>query len=163
MQKENKIKNLIFILLMISTLSFGDVFSQGQKHVGFSVGAGSGYGDDYIILGLSANYFAIDNLAVGLEYRGWLGSSPTIHEVSVPVTYYAPLHPKYVPYLGGFYRHIFIESEKDKNIYGFRGGISMRLNQTTYSSIGWVQEYYNDSRGRSTSNAYPEITVGMSF
>ena len=157
------LKSLSLVVPLMLTPLFGDVFSQGQKHMGVTFGGGSGYGDDYMILGLNANYFVIDNLAVGAEYRGWFGGSPTIHELSVPFTYYAPVHPKFSPYAGGFFRRTFIESEDDRDVYGFRGGVSMRLSPTTYTSVGWIQEYYDDYRGRSTSNGYPEVSVGMSF
>ena len=43
-------------------------------------------------------------------------------------------------YAGGFFRRTFIESEDDRDVYGFRGGISMRLSPTTYTSVGWIQE-----------------------
>jgi hypothetical protein len=151
------------VAVLVLTPLLADVFSQGQKHVGITFGAGTGYGDDYTIFGINANYFVIDNLAVGLEYHGWFGGSPMVHEVSVPLTYYAPIHPKYNPYLGGFYRKTFIESEDDRDSYGFRGGLSVRMGETSYSSIGWVQEYYEDRYGESHSSGYPEVTVGVSF
>ncbi len=156
-------KSLPLVSLLMVTPLFGDVFTQGQKHIGMTFGSGSGYGDDYMILGINTNYFVMDNVAIGAEYRGWFGGSPAIHELSIPFVYYAPLHPKYSPYAGGFFRRTFIESEEDRDVYGFRGGISMRLSPNSYSSFGWVQEYYDDFRGQSTSNGYPEVTVGMSF
>ncbi len=158
------VKSLSFILLLTLTSLWADVFSQGEKHIGITIASGSGYDDYYTILGINTNYFVVDNLAVGVEYRGWFGGSPSVHELSIPVTYYAPFHPMYRPYAGGFYRHTFMEEPfSDYNVYGFRGGISMRLGANGYSSFGWVQEYYERDSGDGTSRGYPEVSVGLSF
>jgi hypothetical protein len=132
--------------------------------VGITIGSGSGYDDYYTIVGVNTNYFVVDNLAVGVEYRGWFGGSPSVHELSIPMTYYAPFHPKYHPYAGGFYRHTFMEEPfSDYDVYGFRGGMSVRLGPNAYSSFGWVQEYYERGSGDGVSRGYPEISVGLSF
>ena len=60
-------KHLFMVVPLLLTPMLADVFSQGQKHIGVTFGAGSGYGDDYTIFGLNANYFVMDNVAVGLE------------------------------------------------------------------------------------------------
>jgi len=149
-------------MLMLSALQ-ADVFLQGDKQVGVTVGAGSGYGSTYTIVGVSGYYFPVDGLSVGLGYRGWYGNNPSIHEVEVPVTYYVPLHPKFRPYAGAFYRRSFIESPYDDyNTYGARIGVAMRLNPNSYIAVGWVQEYYDVKYGDSSSG-YPELTVGFSF
>ncbi|MEA3523760.1 MAG: hypothetical protein U9R50_12410 [Campylobacterota bacterium] len=154
-------KRVIIALLMSSAL-FGALFEKGSKNVGVAMSAGSFAGNNYTILGINASYFIADNVMTGFEYRGWLGNDPSVNEVSVPVTYMVPLHKKFYPYVGGFYRRTFMGSGwDDYNVYGARAGVSMVTSGNSYASFGWVQEYY-DGDGDS-SNGYPEIAVGMSF
>ncbi len=150
--------------MLISTTLFGAPFKQGSKNVGFNIGAGSSFGVNYTILGINASYFVVDNLQAGLEYRGWLGDGPAINEISIPVTYIAPLHEKFRPYVGGFFRKTFLDSSQgnDYSVYGVRAGVSMITSGNSYASFGWVQEYYDNSVGDS-SNGYPEVAVGLSF
>ncbi len=152
-------------LLILTALPLcADIFSQGQKHIGITVGSGKGYSTTYTIVGVRANYFVLDNLSMGLAYRGWFGGNPSQHELSIPLTYHAPLHPVYRPYAGGFYRRTFIDAPYgDYDVYGFRVGISLHLSLNSYSSFGWVQEYYPHASGDGTSRGYPEISVGLSF
>ncbi len=157
----------IVVGIFFAVALLGDIYSQGQKNFGISISAGSGYGSNYTIVGVSANYFVIDNLLAGLEYRGWFGGEPSINELSVPLTYVIPIEAKIRPYLGGFYRRTFLGSAhgidfEDYNVYGGRIGVSMINGSHGYATIGWVQEYY-DTDQDDTSNGYPEIAVGLSF
>ncbi len=154
---------VLMILLMLSALQ-AEIFMQGDKQVGVTVGAGSGYGSNYTIVGVSGYYFLLEGLSVGLGYRGWFGNNPSIHEVDVPVTYYVPIHPKFRPYAGAFYRRTFVESPYDDyNTYGLRIGGAMRLSPNSYVSAGWVQEYYGNNKFGDSSNGYPELAIGFSF
>ncbi len=154
----------LIIVMLLSTVLFGALFEKGSKNVGVNIGAGSSYGHNYTIAGVSASYFVMDNLMTGLEYRGWFGGDPMINELSIPVTYYLPIHEKFLPYVGGFYRRTFINDSNidNYNVYGVRAGVSMITSGNSYASFGWVQEYYDNSYGDS-SNGYPEIAVGLSF
>ena len=156
-------KKIVLSILITSSL-FGALFEQGSKNVGITAGAGSSYGSNYTILGINASYFVIDNLMMGLEYRGWFGGDPMINELSVPLTYFVPIHEKFLPYVGAFYRRTFVDSSDidSYNVYGGRIGVSVITSKNSYASFGWVQEYYDSSYGDS-SNGYPEIAVGMSF
>lgn len=145
------------------TMAGAGVFDSGQKNVALTVGAGSGFNNNYTIVGVSANYFALNGLSVGLGYRGWFGASPTLNEVDVPVTYYVPLESKVRPYVGTFYRRTFISGNYDDyDMLGARAGISV-VQGNGYISAGWVQEWYSQDSGGDNSNGYPEIAAGMSF
>ncbi len=153
----------IIIALLITSALFGALFEKGSKNVGVTMGAGSFGNNNYTIIGVSASYFIVDNVMTGIEYRGWLGNDPSINEFSIPVTYMVPLHEKFRPYVGGFYRRTFMGSDfDDYNVYGARAGVSMVTSGNSYASFGWVQEYYDNNYGDS-SNGYPEIAVGLSF
>ena len=137
---------------------------KGDKQIGVTLGAGSGYGSNYTIFGVGGYYFPIDGLSVGLGYRGWFGSDPGINELTVPVTYYIPLHQKFRPYAGVLYRRTFIDSPfEDYNTFGARVGVAMTLSPNSYISVGWVQEYYDTCNTDDCSNGYPEFAVGFSF
>ena len=140
------------------------VFDNGIKNIALTVGSGSGFNSTYTIVGVTANYFAINGLSVGLGYRGWFGGTPTMNEVDIPVTYYIPLQKSPIrPYAGGFYRHTFIsDGYDDYDTYGARGGISY-VKGSGYVAVGWVQEWYSIANGDDRTRGYPEITAGMSF
>ena len=156
-------KKTMAVMVMTAMAAHAGVFDQGQKNIALTVGAGSGFNNQYTIVGLTANYFALNGLSVGLGYRGWFGGSPTLNEVDLPVTYVLPLQSKIRPYAGGFYRHTFISGDySDYDTYGGRAGVSF-IQGNGYISAGWVQEWYSQDNGDDSSRGYPEISAGMNF
>ena len=156
-------KTALAATLLLSAALYAGVFDKGQKNVALTVGSGSGYNSNYTIVGLTANYYMMNGLSVGLGYRGWFGGSPTINELDIPVTYVLPLPGKIRPYIGGFYRRTFIGGDyRDYDTYGGRAGISV-VQGNGYISAGWVQEWYSIDNGDDSSRGYPEISAGMSF
>ena len=163
-------KKWLLLLSVGFSLLHAGLFVQGNKTVGVSLGSGSvNYGwpkgnEPYTILGVSGSYFIVDGLAVGLAYRHWFGT-PSIDELTVPVTYYLPLGSNIRPYAGLFYRHVFMGGEyDDRNMYGGRVGVTIRLSPRSYLGVGWVQEHWDDCSGRSDcSSGYPEAVFGFSF
>ncbi len=156
-------KKTAMALALAGSAVYGGVFDSGHRNIALTVGAGSGYGSSYTIVGLTANYFALNGLSVGLGYRGWLGGDPAINEVDVPVTWYVPVNGYLRPYAGGFYRHTFIGGDySDYDTWGGRAGISV-VQGNGYFSVGWVQEWYSHDNGDDTTRGYPEVTAGMSF
>jgi len=156
---------IILLLLSTSILIFAqNIFSAGEKHLGFIIGSNSNSGEEYTVVGAKVNYFIIDNLSLGAEYKGFLGGKSSINQVTVPVTYHLPLeHTTYSPYLGAFYNHTFMDNSLNNyNIYGGRAGISLQISPQSFFSIGWVQEFSNSGKNIENSG-YPEITGGFSF
>ncbi|HIP51347.1 MAG TPA: hypothetical protein EYG94_04580 [Campylobacterales bacterium] len=157
-------KKTILMLLATSTIYAGGVFSIGSKNISISAGTDNSFGSSYTVLGVNTNYFLIDNLSLGASYHAYLGGSPDISQITVPITYYVPLEGMpFRPYLGAFYSQTFIEDPYDDyNLYGGRVGVSMQTSGTSYMSVGWVQEF----GGSSTSvekRGYPEVSAGISF
>ena len=157
-------KKIILALLTTTTIYAGGVFSIGSKNVGFTIGSDSSLGNNYTVLGANVNYFLLDNLSVGASYQTFLGGSPDISQINVPVTYYLPLENiTYRPYLGAFYNRTFIdEPYNDYDIYGGRAGFSLQTSPNSFVSFGWVQEF-SDSGDETDSRGYPEVTGGFSF
>ena len=136
----------------------------GSGSVSYSVGPLSKV-ENYYIAGVSGDYYLYENLALGLGYRGWFGGSPTINQVTVPLTYYFDTGSKFRPYLGAFYRYTFINSDlfSDYSSAGGRVGMAIMFNGG-YAGLGWIQEYRLDANElKNTTSGYPEVVVGFTF
>jgi hypothetical protein len=168
-------KRIILLLTVFSSLSFADAFVEGSKSVGVSVGTGSvSYSggviagtrvENYFIIGASVDYFVRDDLSVGLGFRSWTGGTPTIQQLTLPVTYYMPTGTSYRPYLGAFYRYTYIGSNNYDNYssVGGRVGVAI-LFDSGYAGFGWTQEVYlNRDNVSNSSSGYPEAVIGFSF
>ncbi len=168
-------KRQVLVLTVLGSLSFADTFVEGSKSVGISVGTGSvSYSggviagtkvENYFIVGVSGDYFVRDGLSVGLGFRSWNGGTPTIQQVTLPVTYYMPTQTGYRPYLGAFYRYTYIGSDRYDNYssVGGRAGVAIVFNNG-YAGFGWTQEVYlNRDNVSNSSSGYPEAVIGFSF
>jgi hypothetical protein len=160
-------KIAMILLLSVSFANAGGMFSIGHKNFGFTVGQDTAYGNSYSVLGVNAHYFVADNLSIGASYSLWLGSDPSISQITVPVTYLIPLAIPFRPYVGAFYSHTFMGEDgrvnyDDYDSYGGRVGMSMITSSNSYVSFGWVQEVYDDGINKE-SRGYPEVSGGISF
>jgi len=154
------------ILFLLCSLIFAEEgpFSSGNKNFGVTVGSENSFGNTYTIVGANVNYFVIDNLSIGASYNSFLGDSPNINEVTVPVTYHIPVEGvSYRPYIGAFYNQTFIDNPlKDYNIWGGHIGISLQTSMNSFMSLGWVQEFSTSDKKRE-KKGYPQISAGFSF
>jgi len=157
-------RKVILLLLSVATIHSEGIFSSGHKNFGLTVGTNSSFGNNYTTVGVNVNYYIIDNLSIGAAYNAFLGDSPSINEVTVPVTYYIPVEGvSYRPYVGTFYNQTFIEDPyNDYNILGGRIGISLQTSLNSFMSLGWVQEFSTSDKKRE-KKGYPEISAGFSF
>lgn len=157
-------KKTIVMLLATSTIYAGGAFSIGSKNIRVIASTDTSFGNTYTVLGLNANYFVIDNLSVGASYQTYLGGTPSINQITLPVTYHLGLEGMpIVPYMGAFYSKTFIGGDyEDYDIYGGRVGASMRTSSNSYVSFGWVQEIGSSSDNIS-KRGYPEMSAGISF
>ena len=118
---------------------------------------------------VDTNYVRVDAKAIVVDTKGKKyfydggasGAMSRITSYNVCYTkllrYILPLHQKFRPYAGAFYRRTFIESPYDDyNIYGARGGVSMILDGSSYASFGWVQEWF-DPRITSYNVCYTKL------
>lgn len=167
-----KLRKLWLVGLLLSfsvTSNAANLFLKGSKGIGVVLGSGSvNFGlksENYIIGGVSLSYFVMNNLELGVGYRGWFGGDPTLHQVTIPATYYFPLKGKVRPYGGGFVRQTWSSDSNiidDYNSYGGRLGVVMITSRNSYVGIGWVQEYYDDcDQWKDCSNGYAEFTFSI--
>ncbi len=168
-------RKIFLALLLTGATALADPFASGTKSVGITVGSGSvtysggvlvnSYVENYFIVGVNADFFVAENLAVGLGYRGWFGGTPVINQATLPVTYYIPTNSKFRPYAGAFYRYTYINDDQYDNYssIGARAGVAI-LFQNGYAGFGWVQEYRVDADSVSDdTSGYPEAVIGFSF
>jgi len=155
--------SVLACLSLYNTLQ-ADIFVKGASNVGFSLGAATSYGNNYTLLGVSGNYFVVDNVSVAGYYRGWFGASPEQHELSVGINYFLPLAQKFRPYGGVFVRENFVSGYDNFGAYGIRGGVSLVQSTNSYISFGYAYERYTNCHyDGECSNSYPEIVAGFSF
>jgi hypothetical protein len=161
------IKKIVVATLLTGSLYAGGLFSVGHKNISITAGSDTAYGNTYSVLGISANYFVIDNFSMGISYKSWLGSDPSINQFTIPVTFHLPVSLPTRPYIGAFYTRTLMGSDANHNYnnydsYGGRVGVSMQTGAGSYVSIGWVQEVTENGENVS-SRGYPEVSAGISF
>ena len=157
-------KKILITVIALFSIAHADIFVQGNKNIGASIGAGRSFGKNYTIAGIYGNYFIVDNLSVGLGYRSWFGASPSINELLLEGIYYLPLNKKFHPYLGIFGRDTFVSGQSDYQSYGGKAGVAITTSKNSYVGVGYVLEYYSDCNSASNcSNSYPEVVFGLSF
>ena len=165
-----KIRNTILQCLVLVCIGAPVVtagpFSKGSQTISILAGAGSAFGDDYIILGGGYGYYVIDGLELGIDAQFWLSGDPSITKVS-PQIRYVFTQPKTVkPYVGAFYRRTFIEDLDDLDSVGYRAGLNFMGQGNFYFGAGFVYESYKDCTETvytDCSDTYPEILFGFSM
>jgi len=167
MKKVRYIYTLFVLLICMSTTSaMAAPFQQGNQVVSIIAGAGSAFGDDYLILGGGYGYYVIDGLELGIDAQFWLSGDPSITKVS-PKINYVFTQPKTVkPYVGAFYRRTYIDGLEDLDSIGYRAGLNFMGQGNFFFGLGFVYEDYQDcieTVYTDCSNTYPEITFSFSM
>jgi len=142
------------------------MFGKGRLHGIVTAGYGSAFGEDYAIFGAGVSYYLIDGLAIGGAFETWRGGDPTISKLTLSTQYVFYQVPKIKPYIGAFYRRTFITGLDDLDSYGGKAGAYLQLGRNAYVGLAAVYEAYADcteSRYRSCSDTYPEVTFTFAF
>ena len=154
-------KKIIGLWLLFNVVSFGaGSFNIGHKNFSFHMSQDN----RYTVVGGSVSYLVMDGLSTGLSFTTWLGDTPNINQITVPLTYYIPLDIGFRPYMGTFFSHTFVGDEKyeDYSSYGGRVGVALQTGSNSYISFGWVERF--DSRGDTLlKSGHPEFSGGVSF
>ncbi|MEA1982831.1 MAG: hypothetical protein U9N39_04735 [Campylobacterota bacterium] len=156
------VRNILLALIVAGSLAQADIFKKGKSNFGVSLGTGSSYNNTYTLVGVSGNYFVIDNLSVGLSYRGWFGADPMQNELALATNYFISISKKFRPYVGAFVRETLIDGYDNRESYGVRGGVAM-VTKNTFVSLGYAYEHYSTCIKEECSISYPEIVFGLSF
>ena len=160
----------VFLMSAVLLASVSDIqadpFKKGSRRISIAAGSGRTFANDYMIFGLGAGYYVIDGLEFGLDGEAWLGGDPDIYKLSPQVKYVLPVKSHIRPYIGTFYRRIFIDGLDDLDTIGARGGVYFIPNEKWFVGIGAVYESYlnrDDDIHSSSDDIYPEITISFSF
>ena len=144
----------------------GTSFGQGRTQLSVFGGGGSAFSQSYLVLGVGANYYVLEGLGLGLSFESWLGNTPGIYKLTPSVQYVFTQVPSVHPYVGVFFRRVFIENLSDLNAVGVRGGAYLPVGPNMHIGLGGVYESYqdcNESTYHSCSELYPEISFTFSF
>jgi len=144
----------------------GASFGQGRASLSVFGGSGSAFSETYFVLGVGANYYVIQGLGLGLNFESWLGNTPGIYKLTPNVQYVFTLIPSVQPYVGVFYRRVFVDDLSDLNSVGARGGAYLPVGRNTHFGLGGVYEKYldcNEGSYHSCDDFYPEISFTVSF
>jgi len=144
----------------------GTSFGQGRATLSVFGGSGSAFSQSYFVLGVGANYYVVQGLGLGLNFESWLGNTPGIYKLTPNVQYVFTLIPSVQPYVGVFYRRVFVDDLSDLNSVGTRVGAYLPVGPNTHFGLGGVYEKYldcNQSSYHSCDDFYPEISFTVSF
>jgi hypothetical protein len=165
---------LVFgVVLTLARIGNGQVgvekslFGQGRTHASVTGGYASFNNKDYFVLGLGAGYNLLDGLEAGMGGEVWTGSKPNIYTVSPQLNYFLPLDFQWKPYLGGFYKKTFYQTDfKNLDSAGARAGLAFPLATHAYATAGIVYEKFlncDSSIYTSCSQTYPEFGIALSY
>src|SRR3989337_2123988 len=144
----------------------GTSFGQGSTQLSVFGGGGSAFNQSYLVLGVGANYYVLEGLGLGLNFESWFGNTPGIYKLTPSAPYVFTQVPTVQPYVGVFFRRVFIENLSDLHSVGVRGGAYTPVGPNTHFGLGGVYESYlkcNESSYHSCSDFYPEISFTISF
>jgi len=144
----------------------GTSFGQGRTQLSVFGGGGSAFNQYYFVLGVGANYYVVRGLGLGLNIESWFGNTPGIYKLTPSVQYVFTQVPSVQPYMGVFFRRVFIENSSDLSSVGVRGGAYLPVGPNMHLGLGGVYESYldcNQSTYRSCDELYPEISFTISF
>jgi len=160
----------VFLLFTVIPASLLDAqtspFEKGSWSMALGAGSGRMFSNDYLIVGLGVGYYLLNGLEIGIDGEAWLGDDPDIYKLSPQVKYVLPTRSKIRPYVGTFYRHIFIDHYDDIDSIGGRGGVYFMSDKQWFIGVGGVYESYlncDDTIYSSCDDIYPEITFSFSF
>jgi hypothetical protein len=140
------------------------MFSKGKRRVSGTIGWGSSYGNDYLLVGLGVGYFIRNGIDVGVDLEGWFIGDPTQYKVSPRADYVMWKMPRIKPYGGVFYRYSFVSDFDDQSSVGARAGAFYKGARGGMAGAGVVWERYLDIPEPFNSDVvYPEIFVAISF
>ena len=141
-------------------------FSQGRTHLYVSGGAGSSFGESYLVIGAGVDYFLLDGLSAGLAFESWSGADPGFTKITPSVRYVFYGMQTVKPYVGAFYRRTDIDGRPSLDSTGARAGVFVRAGRNTYVGFGVTYESYLDcapSVYGDCESTYPELSFAVVF
>ena len=141
-------------------------FAEGSVRLSVILGSATVGESRAIILGAGAGYYLVDGLELGLEGEYWIGADPSISKLSPQARYVLWFVPVLKPYVGAFYRHVFVGSPYDDiDSIGTRAGAFWVSGGGSYFGGGVVYEQLVKGcpEGWECASWYPELMISLSF
>ncbi|MDH4096023.1 MAG: hypothetical protein OEV81_14715 [Betaproteobacteria bacterium] len=141
-------------------------FSQGRTHLYVSGGAGSAFGESYVVIGAGVDYFLLDGLSAGLAFESWSGADPGFTKITPSVRYVFYGMQAVKPYVGAFYRRTDIDGLPSLDSTGGRAGVFVQAGRNAYLGFGVTYESYLDCQPSvyaDCDSTYPELSFAVVF
>lgn len=144
-------------------------FDKGRVRLALGGGSATSLGANksVIYVALGVGYFVADGFELGLEGEHYFGADPSQSALSPTVRYIFQLG-QVAPYVGAFYRQIFLgDPFEDLASVGARGGVLLLQRGLGYAGVGAVYEQFTsgceENNLDSCDRVYPEISFGIAF
>lgn len=157
---------IIGLALLLPGTSSAQSFTHGATNFSVLVANGRAFAQDYTIVGIGVGYYVANGLELGLELESWTGGDPNIYKVTPSFRYVLRLSRQLNPYIGAFYRRVYINGYPDLDSWGARAGAFIETGEHSYMGIGVVYTQLRDCNQQlyqTCSDSYPELTLGFSI
>lgn len=144
-------------------------FDQGRVRLSLGAGTGGSFGNRYILIGAGVGYYLVKGLELAVDGQVWLGGDPFVANLSPGLRYvFWQTGGPIMPYIGGFYRHLFINSDliDDFDSLGGRAGVFYTVGRGGYFGLGVAVEHLlncDEAVYDTCTDIYPELAFSLSF
>lgn len=144
-------------------------FDQGRVRLSLGAGSGGSFGNRYILIGAGLGYYVLKGFEVALDGQVWLAGDPFVANLSPSLRYvFWQTGGPVMPYVGAFYRRLFIDSDiiDDIDSVGGRGGIFYAIGRGGFLGLGVAYEQILDCDEdlyETCTDIYPELAFSLSF
>lgn len=165
-------KTLKLLITMVTVMaSFAitapaHALKQGTTNIGFGLSTGRALNQTYTVIGLRLGHYFADGLEFAVNGELWRGEDPDIYKIAPEVRYVWFDLPSVKPYIGAFYARTIYDGLADRNSYGLKGGVYMRVSSNAHLGAGLVYERIescNPAIYKDCSELYPEVSFNVSF
>jgi len=156
----------IALALLLPGVSHAQQFTGGTTNISVILANGQAFAQDYTIVGVGTGYYVTDGLELGLELEAWMGGNPSIYKVTPSLRYVLNISRTARPYVGVFYRRVYIQGYPDVDSWGGRAGAFFATGTHSYAGIGIVYTQLRDCNQQiyqTCSDSYPEFTLGFTL
>ena len=157
---------VIALIWLLPGIPHAQSFGYGTTNISVIVANGQAFAQDYTIVGVGAGYYVANGLELGLELEAWMNGDPTIYKVTPSVRYVLTISRTINPYIGAFYRRVFIQGYPDTDSWGGRAGAFIATGAHSYAGVGVVYTQLrncNQTIYQTCSDTYPELTLGFTI
>lgn len=165
----NTARQIIALVMAIASVALANpahALKQGTTNLGFAISSGRALDQTYTVIGMRLGYYVADGLEFAIGGELWRGDDPDIYKISPELRYVWFDLPNVKPYVGAFYARTIYDGLSDRNTYGMKGGVYMRVSSNAHVGAGLVYERIescNVNVYKDCSELYPEVSFNVSF